>query len=177
MTELFLQQCCVFFLKTFCVLLGVFQVKTLSLRLDELRPSWGLNQSVNLFLSLSGFCYVEFEDLESLKEALSYDGAVSIWLLKTAARLKLNPIQHCWAQPELWPLQLLGERSLRVDIAEGRRQERGGAGFGFRKDEGRGFSRNHGRVGPRISELGSDHAVLFVSHRAFTETRRTGESA
>lgn len=105
------------------------------------RGWWSLPQvklPVWLFASLSGFCYVEFDDLESLKEALTYDGAVSIWFNKP------DVFWLCHAavlSDRNSDLQLLGERSLRVDIAEGRRQERGAGGFGFRKDDGRGTSR------------------------------------
>ncbi|XP_051934682.1 eukaryotic translation initiation factor 4H isoform X2 [Hippocampus zosterae] len=65
-----------------------------------------------------GFCYVEFDDLDSLKEALAYNGAD------------------------------YGTGSLRVDIAEGRRQAQRGSGFGFPKDDARGQGGHRGG-GPR----------------------------
>ncbi|XP_064461194.1 eukaryotic translation initiation factor 4H-like [Ornithodoros turicata] len=65
-----------------------------------------------------GYCYVELYDLESLKKSLELDSC------------------------------LVQGMPLRVDVAEGRRSDRGG-GFTNRQRGGGGFERGGGRGGPR----------------------------
>lgn len=110
--------------------------------------------NVDIFCRFKGFCYVEFEDLEDLKSAIKLNGLVSV------------------------------EGSLiKVDVAEGKRNDRGGGfdrrgggrggpGGGGGGGGGGGFSRSRDGGGPP-GRFGDDMGSPFM----FTSKRYAPHNA
>ena len=89
--------------------------------------------------SFKGYVYVEFEDQESLEEALRFDGAVSL--------TTFDQIKNFFQQIE-------GSQRIRVDIAEQKR-DRNDGGRGGRGGRGGGRGGGH-RGGHRGDHRGDD---------------------